>query len=252
MNEVSPPSRHSSAVAMTEVAPPLANAPQGFKARIFGGLIMVLPILITLWVMGWLFFALQSYVIDPLAFLVLWAVRKGRPATELPEWFEIYAAPPIALLLALLLLYVLGFFVHSRLRRSIDAILLRVPILSTVYDGVQKIFKTLDKQRENSGTQRVVLVEFPHPGMKVPGFVTATCRDIDTQKTLLCIYVPTTPVPTSGYFLLVPEEDVVELNWTSEQTIQTIVSGGLTVPPEVRFYKSAQPKPAPAQLAKTE
>lgn len=222
-------------------ATPFSRTWQGIKARILGGMIIVLPVLITLWVVGWLFLALQRYVIDPLAVLVLWGVRKGQPGTELPEWFELYAAPPIALLLAAVLLYVLGFFVRSRLRKGFDAILLRVPVISTVYDGVQKIFQTLDKQGSNQRPQRVVLVEFPHPGMKVPAFVTATCRDIETQKTLLCVYVPTTPVPTSGYFLLVPEESVVELNWTSEEALQTIISGGLTVPPDVRYYKSPLP-----------
>ena len=85
--------------------------------------------------------------------------------------------------------------------------------------------------------QRVVLVAFPHPGMRVPAFVTATCRDVETQKALLCVYVPTTPVPTSGYFLIVPEDEVTELDWSPEQTLQTIISGGLTAPPEVRYFK---------------
>jgi uncharacterized membrane protein len=68
--------------------------------------------------------------------------------------------------------------------------------------------------------------------------VTATCRDVETRKVLLCVYVPTTPVPTSGYFLMVPEEDVTELDWSPEQALQTIVSAGLTVPPEVRYFKT--------------
>jgi uncharacterized membrane protein len=50
--------------------------------------------------------------------------------------------------------------------------------------------------------------------------------------------VPTTPVPTSGYFLLVPEDEVTDAYWTTEQALQTIVSGGLTVPSEVRYYKA--------------
>jgi uncharacterized membrane protein len=86
--------------------------------------------------------------------------------------------------------------------------------------------------------QRVVLIAFPHPGMRVPAFVTATCRDLETQKPLLCVYVPTTPVPTSGYFLLVPEEDVTELNWSPDQALQAIISAGLTAPPEVRYFKA--------------
>lgn len=234
-----PPQAPSASVAPP--ASPFSRLWLGIKGRILGGMIIVLPVLITLWVVGWLFLALQRYVIDPLAMLVLWGIRKGQPGADLPEWFELYAAPPIALLLAALLLYVLGFFVRSRLRKGFDAMLLRVPVISTVYDGVQKIFQTMDKQGSNQRPQRVVLVEFPHPGMKVPAFVTATCRDMETQKTLLCVYVPTTPVPTSGYFLLVPEESVVELNWTSEEALQTIISGGLTVPPEVRYYKPSLP-----------
>lgn len=238
----------TSSLAPADLSPPLGDAGltwwQRVRRRIVGGLMIVLPIVITLWVVRWLFFVLLNYVVDPLALMVLWLVRKGQPNLTLPEWFEVYAAPPLAVLLALALCYTLGFFAHSRLRHWIDAFLLRVPVISLVYDGVQKIFKTLDQQTSKQGPQRVVLVEFPHPGMRVPAFVTATCRDIETQKTLLCVYVPTTPVPTSGYFLLVPEESVVELNWTPEETLQTIISGGLTVPPEVRYYRTSAEPPA--------
>jgi uncharacterized membrane protein len=52
------------------------------------------------------------------------------------------------------------------------------------------------------------------------------------------VYVPTTPVPTSGYFLLVPEEEVTELNWTSEQALQAVISAGLTAPPEVGYFRA--------------
>jgi uncharacterized membrane protein len=201
--------------------------------------LLVLPILITLWAIHWMYSTLEKYVIEPFARLVLWTVQQGKPDTELPSWFEPYAAPLIAILIVLLLLYFLGFFVRSRLHRLVDWVLLRLPVISSVYNGVGKVFQTLEKQRgQQQRPQRVVLVAFPHPGMRVPAFVTASCRDMDTQKVLLCVYVPTTPVPTSGYFLLVPEEEVTELNWTSEQTLQTIISAGLTVPPEVRYYST--------------
>jgi uncharacterized membrane protein len=203
---------------------------------------LVLPILITLWFIYWSYLVLEKYIIDPLALLVLWKAQGSQPDAELPFWFERYVAPLIGILIALLLLYCLGFFVHTRLRRVIDWILLRVPAVSVVYNGVRQVFQTLEKQRgQQQRQQRVVLIAFPHPGMRVPAFVTGTCRDIDTQKVLLCVYVPTTPVPTSGYFLLVPEEEVTEPSWSPEQALQTIISGGLTVPPEVRYYKS---KPA--------
>jgi uncharacterized membrane protein len=214
----------------------------GIRARILGGLLLVLPILITLWVIHWLYSALATHVIDPLAQLVLWKVQGRQPEMELPLWFEKYAAPLIALLVVLVLLYCLGFFARSRLRRVIDWFLLRLPVISVVYNGVRKVIQTLEAQPGKQRPQRAVLVAFPHPGMRVPAFVTGTCRDVETQKVILCVYVPTTPVPTSGYFLLVPEDEVTELNWTPEQTLQAIISAGLTAPPEVRYFKAG---PAP-------
>jgi uncharacterized membrane protein len=198
----------------------------------------VLPILITLWVIHWLYSALETYVIEPLAQLVLWQARGRQPETELPFWFEKYAAPLIALLVVLVLLYCLGFFVRSRFRRAIDWVLLRLPVISVVYNGVRKVIQALERQPGRQRPQRAVLVAFPHPGMRVPAFVTGTCRDVETQKVILCVYVPTTPVPTSGYFLLVPEDEVTELNWTPEQSLQAIISAGLTAPPEVRYFKA--------------
>jgi uncharacterized membrane protein len=223
----------------------------GIRARILGGLLLVLPILITLWVIHWLYSGLEQYVIDPLAQLVLWQAQGRRPETELPPWFEKYAAPVIALLVVLVLLYCLGFFVRSRLRRAIDWVLLRLPVISIVYNGLRKVIQALERQPGRQRPQRAVLVAFPHPGMRVPAFVTGTCRDVETQKVILCVYVPTTPVPTSGYFLLVPEDEVTELNWTPEQTLQAIISAGLTTPPEVRYFKSGPIPgidPAPARL----
>src|SRR5262249_31489443 len=119
------------------------SVPAGFSGawhsirdRLLGGLLLVLPILITLWIIYALYSHLEKYVIDPLALLVLWQVQGRRPDTVLPYWFETYAAPAIAIVIALVLLYCLGFFVRSRLRRMIDWALLRVPVISVVYNGV--------------------------------------------------------------------------------------------------------------------
>jgi uncharacterized membrane protein len=216
---------------------PLRRVWRHLRTRMFEGLLLVLPVLITLWVVYWLYATLKRLVIDPLTHLVLWKSQGARPDQELSFVFENYLAPVMAMIVALALLYGLGWVVHSRLRHAIDWTMLRVPVISTVYNNVRQVFHTLEKQASRQGLQRVVLVAFPHPGMRVPAFVTATCRDSVTQKTLLCVYVPTTPVPTSGYFLLVPEDEVTEPDWTVEQALQTIISGGLTVPDEVRYYR---------------
>jgi len=148
-----------------------------------GGLLMVLPILITLWLFHWMYSTLEKAVIDPLALMVLWQVRRGQADVELPHWFETYAAPLIAIVLVLVLLYALGFFVHSRLRKAIDWILLRVPLMSGVYEGVRSVFQSMERQSGKQRSQRVVLIPFPHPGLKAAAFVTATCRDTATRET---------------------------------------------------------------------
>jgi len=211
---------------------------QRTKGRMIGGLLIVMPILITLWVFYWLYSNLEQKVIDPIALLVLWKVRQGQADVELPHWFETYAAPVIAILLVLVLLYVLGFFVQSRLRRAVDWVLLRVPVMSGVYDGVRNVFQSLERKRGKQAPQRVVLTPFPHPGMKAAAFVTATCKDIATQKTLLVVYVPQSPLPTNGHLLLVPEEETTELNWGPDETLQTLISGGFTAPQEVSYSKT--------------
>ena len=146
-------------------------------------------------------------------------------------------APATAFALGLGVLFVAGMFFKSRLYYTVDWILNNVPGVNMVYSVVSNVFEAV--QRSQSGTEnfkRVVLVEFPHPGMKVPAFVTSECREESTGETILCVYVPTTPVPTSGYMLMVPETDVVTVNWDLQETLQAIVSGGITVPEVVRYH----------------
>src|SRR5262245_1867361 len=83
----------------------LRRAWHNIRARMLAGLMLVLPILITLWLLYWLYSTLEKFVIDPLALLVLWKVGGGPPGSTLPHWFETYAAPVVAIVLALLLLY---------------------------------------------------------------------------------------------------------------------------------------------------
>jgi uncharacterized membrane protein len=207
-------------------------------SRIIGGLILVMPFLITFWVIRWMYSLLEEKVIDPLAMLVCWKLRLTTSATELPYWLETYGAPLIAIAVALTGLYLVDYFADSRLRRGVGWLLTNVPVISVIYSPVQKMFQSMEKKPGKQTPQKMVLVGFPHPGIKVPAFVTAKCRDIETQRTLVCVYVPTTPVPTSGFFLLVPEDEVVELNWSIEQALQAVMSGGLTAPSEVRFFSS--------------
>ncbi|MBP87782.1 MAG: hypothetical protein CMJ64_13845 [Planctomycetaceae bacterium] len=201
------------------------------RNRIFEGLLVILPIAITWWIVAWLYNTLRGLFLNH---VIAWVVEHY--AWQDSPFFERFLAPAIAMVIVLCGLWVLGIFFHSRVHRILDWILLHVPVVTTIYAAVRKVVAAIGPKQESPKFKRVVLVPFPHPGMKVPAFVTASCKDVETGKTILCVYVPTTPIPTSGYMLMLPEEDVIELSWSLDDTLQAIVSGGITVPERVEFF----------------
>ncbi len=209
------------------------------RGRIIAGLLLVLPFVVTFWIVYWLYATLDVYVFSPMAWLVVRAFGVSQVNAFLPAWFSDYISPVAGLISVGVLLYFLGFFAHTRLARAFDTFLLRVPIVTSIYSAASRMFQSLGGTGDMSRFKRVVLVSFPHVGMRAPAFVTSSCRDESTGKTILCVYVPTTPIPTSGYMLMVPEDEVTDLDWTLEETIQAVVSFGLTAPDQVQYYGSA-------------
>ena len=207
------------------------------RNRVVSGLFVALPLVITAMVIKWIYDMLASMLIEPMARLVLNWWTKSKPV-DLPDWVASFLAPIVAIISILAILFMLGMFFRSRVHRLVDWIALQVPGVRTIYSSVLKVIDAFQRNQSKQQFQRVVLVEFPHPGMKVPGFVTSTCTDRLTGETILCVYVPTTPVPTSGYMLLVPERSVLDLSWDVQETIQAIVSGGITVPQYVDYHSS--------------
>jgi len=202
------------------------------RNRVIQGLVVVLPLFITYFVIKWLYDTLYSVVLSPIAAGLrrMWKLEGDHSWGA--EAFLVFSA----LGLVLGVLFVAGMFFRSRLHRFLDWFLNSVPGVSNIYSAVSKVFNALSSSADQRNKfKRVVLVQFPHPGMKAPAFVTGECADADTGKTILSVYVPTTPVPTSGYMLLVEQDDVIDLNWDLEETLQAIVSGGITVPETVTY-----------------
>ena len=202
------------------------------RNRVIQGLFVVLPLFITYFVLKWLYDTLFSVVLHPISFMLrkIWQLEADK------SWWVETLLSGAALGLVLGVLFIAGMFFRSRLHRFLDWFLYQVPGVSNVYSAVSKVFNAISTSSDEKGKfKRVVLVQFPHPGMKAPAFVTGECKDLNSGKTILCVYVPTTPVPTSGYMLMVEQEDVIDLNWDLEETLQAIVSGGITVPETVTF-----------------
>ncbi len=214
------------------------------RTRIIGGLLLALPIVLTFWIIYWLYSTLLGMVLTPMA----WLYRQTMGVPPSPLW-EQFAAPLIAIFLALSFLYFLGLFVRSSLLRAVDWMLLRVPVVTTIYKGLSNVVQSLSGHMHNPPFKRVVLVEFPHPGMRALAFVTNSLRDKATDRTILCVCVLTGVVPPAGFTLFVPEESVTDVDWTVNQTLQAILSGGITTPGAVQFFEG---NPAQARETPTE
>ncbi|TDI62368.1 MAG: DUF502 domain-containing protein [Alphaproteobacteria bacterium] len=158
-------------------------------------------------------------------------------------WFEAI----VSILLTLLLVYAVGWatsrFVGRRLIHFFDTAIQTIPIVERVYGSVKKLMSVL--QTKPDGVQRVVLIEFPSRQMKTVGFVTRTLIDEDTGETIAAVYVPTTPNPTSGYLELVPMHRLVSTDWTVEEAMTFIISGGAISRETINYSKS---KGAPIEL----
>jgi len=216
----------------------LANA---IRARILSGLIAALPIALTFFIVHWLYVTLTQVVLRPVIGGVSYVL--GTHGLDKPLWRD-YLAPVITLLLVLFFLYSLGLFVQLKVLRAVDWVLLRVPVVSTIFKALSNVFQSIGKQLQgDSGFKRVVLVDFPHPGIRSLAFVTNALRDATTDRTILCVCVLTGVMPPAGFTFFVPEENVTDIDWSVNQTLQAILSGGITTPAAVHYFQGLHVPP---------
>jgi uncharacterized membrane protein len=143
----------------------------------------------------------------------------------------------VAALLTIVSLYGVGllasFVIGKKVIEIYEDILAKLPLVQTIYGATKRLLNALSKPPVTG--QRVVLINFPSSEMRTVGFVTKVLRDKDTGQELAAVYVPTSPNPTSGYIEIIPMEDVVLTDWTTEQAMTFVVTGGTNAPDNVRF-----------------
>lgn len=154
-------------------------------------------------------------------------------------WWEVYIPydiPGIGLVLAFIVFSIIGATAAGFFGRYLvsmgEEILKRMPIVRSIYNATKQVMEAVFK-RDKTSFQGVVLFQYPRPGIWTLGLVTGDTQGEIASKTpdkLLNIFVPTTPNPTSGFLLFVPEKDVQRLSMTAEEGIKMIVSTGLITP----------------------
>lgn len=208
------------------------------------GLLTLLPIWLT-WVVVKFVFALLSDISKPWVGPLSQTIASSSPSAL--GWFSAeFVQNTIALMATLVLILSVGWLARrvfgQRMLAWLESLVLRIPLASTIYSSARKLLDIL--QTKPDGTQRVVLVDFPHREMKAIGFVTRVVREQGTGRELAAVYVPTTPNPTSGYLEIVPVEKLTPTDWTVDQAMSFIISGGAVAPDTIPFDPPRQAPPA--------
>jgi uncharacterized membrane protein len=219
------------------------------KRYLFTGLLTFIPLWVT-WVVFKFVLSMLAGIGTPLASALLTTLSSTSPLAGVAlnnAWITFV----LALLLTLGVLYILGWLANrvigQRLIDGFDALLARIPLVQTIYGGTKKLMAVL--QQKPSGVQRVVLIDFPRKGMKVVGFVTRVMTEEGTGREMAAVYIPTTPNPTGGYLEVVPVNELTPTDWTMDQAMAFIISGGAVAPDTLPASPATLPPDTPEDRA---
>ena len=199
------------------------------------GFLTVAPLWVT-WLVFDFLFGLLAHAGAP---FIKALARLLRPLSDtLAAWLlDADVQYALAALFTLILLYLIGFFasfvIGKKLIATVEHWVSRLPLVQTIYGATKRFLQTVSKPPVQG--QRVVLISFPSPEMKAVGLVTKVMTDADTGQQLAVVYVPTSPNPTSGYIEILPLAEVVMTDWTMEEAMSFVMTGGTNAPESVRF-----------------
>lgn len=192
------------------------------RVYFLAGLLVFLPVAITLWFIGWVIALLDS-VLDVL------------PDALHPNAYLPFAIPKLGAVVTLFLILFLGILTRGvatrRFLAAWEGIFVKIPVFRGIYSAVQKLVQTFLGQSQTN--RQVVMLEYPRKGVYTVGFAMGRAwHELERKQDarLVNVFVPTTPNPTSGFFLLVPENELSPLNMTMEEALKLITSSGLITP----------------------
>src|SRR3954469_7668132 len=190
---------------------------------LFAGLLVLAPLGITLWVLQWIVGTLDQTL------LIL-------PEAWQPQRLLGYRIPGLGVLLALGILLVVGAITSNIVGRKLvtwgDAVLHRIPVVRSIYSSVKQVSDTLFSPSGNA-FRTAVLVQWPRADVWTIAFVTGSPGgDVGShlQDDFVSVYVPTTPNPTGGYFVMLPRRDCIELKMSVDEALRYVISMGVVVP----------------------
>ena len=202
------------------------------QRKTIDGLLDLTPLLVTLVVVIFLVERADA-LIRPLPFIA------GRP----------WDFPGLGLIVGVLLLYVVGLAVSTRIGKALsdgkNLVMSRIPVVRAIFGSTQQLLTSFTAQYTFS---RVVFLEWPREGMIAMGFVTGRAYSDKTNESMVIVYIPTIPNPTSGNMALVIEDDVIETDLAVDEAMKLVFSGGIILPEALSFARVPRDKPEDLEL----
>lgn len=207
------------------------------------GLITAAPLAITWWIVQFLFNQLSALG-RPWVYAASVGIRPRFPS--LADFMLNETAQSVfAVIVVLIFLYVLGWaagrVIGQRMIALFESAIGTIPFVDSIYRATKRFLAVAGSTEQNE--RRVVLIDFPSPEMKAVGLVTRTMRDSVTGKELAAVYVPTSPNPTSGYIEIVPVDALTYTDWTFDQAMSFIVTGGSNAPESITYSHTEPSEP---------
>ena len=196
------------------------------RKYLLAGIFTLLPLVVTLWILKGIFNALIDIFRGPLTWLAH-LIEMPNP----PTWALALFSALATVLLLLLVGALVGNFIGRQVLAWLDELMMHVPVVKTIYGATRQLMGAIQSGQGGSFTE-VVLVEWPHPGSHTLAFVAS--RDcswaLAEGHTMIAVYVPTSPNPTSGYVVMVEASRVRPVDVNADQALTWAVSGGVVVP----------------------
>jgi uncharacterized membrane protein len=198
-----------------------------WRRSFLAGLAVVLPGVITLAVVKWLFGTISSFT-DILLFFLPSTVTHEDKGFGPVYWYWSVIALVVAAVIVTLIGILARYYIGKRMIELADSVMLRVPVLNKIYGTIKQVDQAFSSGKKSS-FQTVVLVEYPREGIYSVGFITSEQMDeVDEKMGKKCvrIFIPTTPMPTGGFLIIVPEEKVTRLDMSVSDGFKYIISIG--------------------------
>ncbi len=218
------------------------------RAKLIAGVLTVIPLLVV-WIVLDFVFSVLFAVGSPVAAGFIMFVTDHFPTAD-PILTNSVLQWIVAIVCALLLLYTIGSIASRVIGKKVielmETLIARIPFVQTIYSASKKLMLMLQQKPDQAA--RIVLIDYPHPGMKTIGLVTRVFNDSTTGQELAAVYVPTAFNPTAGFMQIVPMSSLLPTSMTMDQAMTMIVSAGAMGPEELSIAPKGR-TPAPRLAA---